>query len=54
MVKEFLAEHPPEKDHELSDEPPEPGSRQSSISDRELVQKVREIVSREESGGDPW
>ena len=45
-VGEILASHPPEKDHELSDRPPGPGTLFGNMSERDVMQRVRAIYER--------
>ena len=45
-VGEILSRHPPERDHELSDRPPGPGTLFGNMSERDVMQRVRAIYER--------
>ncbi len=45
-VGEILASHPPERDHELSDRPPGPGTLFGNMSERDVMRRVRAIYER--------
>ena len=45
-VGDLLAERPPERDHELTDRPPGPGTLLGHLSERDVIQLLRKNYER--------